>query len=172
MSDELTRTFAREAGDELDAAVRTIHHCLDQLTVEQVWWRPAEETNSIGNLILHLCGNLRQWIVSGIGGSPDDRIRPAEFSERGPIPSDELMRRLRETVVAARTALEEATKENLLRVRRIQSFETTGVGAVIHSVSHFRGHTQEIVHLTRGQLGDEYRFSFVPKTPEQGASIP
>lgn len=170
MSNELTRTFAREAGDELDAAVRTIRHCLDQLTVQQVWWRPAEEMNSIGNLILHLCGNLRQWIVSGVGGAADERNRPAEFSERGPIPIEELLERLRGTVAEARTALDGTTEEHLLRTRRIQSFETTGIGAVIHSVSHFRGHAQEIVHLTRIQRGEDYQFSFVPRTPEQGSS--
>jgi hypothetical protein len=169
-TEDVRESIAREAGAELEAAVGTIRHCLEQLSEEQVWWRPAEEMNSIANLILHLCGNLRQWIVSGIGGAEDVRNRPAEFSERGPIPKSELLEQLAGTVAEAKGTLLDASAANLLQPRRIQSFETNGVGAVFHSVSHFRGHTQEIVHLTRVQLGPAYRYAFVPKTPEQGSA--
>src|SRR6266702_8297067 len=71
-----------------------IERCLEVLTDEQIWWRANPQSNSIGNLILHLSGNVRQWIVSGLGGAADGRDRPAEFSEHGPIPKDELLRKL------------------------------------------------------------------------------
>jgi uncharacterized damage-inducible protein DinB len=167
--DQLGAAFRREAMEELDQAVRKIHHCLDQLDEEQVWRRPREAMNSIGNLLLHLCGNVRQWIVSGVGGAEDIRDRPREFSERGPIAKAELLRRLDAVVADAQTAVAGATADELLRVRRIQGFEATGLRAILHAVAHFHGHTQEIIHLTRSQLGEAYRFDFVPATPEQGA---
>jgi len=156
------------AADELDGAVKTIEHCLNQLTNEQVWWRPAASMNSMGNLILHVCGNVGQWITSGIGGVDDTRDRPKEFSEQGPIGKDELLRRLDVAVAEAKAVLTKASPADLLERRRIQAHDVTGLGAIFHSVAHFRGHTQEIVHMTRCQLGDNYEVLFVPTTPEQG----
>ena len=150
-------------------AADRIKHCLDQLTDEQVWRRSSESINSIGNLILHLSGNARQWIVAGIGGAPDVRQRPKEFSERGPIAKAELLRRLDEVVAEARAVLGKASAQDLLRKRSIQGFNVTGVEAIFDSVPHFKGHTQEIVHMTRCLLGDAYRFAWTPSTPQEGA---
>jgi len=75
-----------------------IERCLERLTDEQIWWRPNEESNSIGNLILHLCGNARQWIVSGVGSQPSDRDRDAEFERRELIPRSELLNLLHSTL--------------------------------------------------------------------------
>jgi hypothetical protein len=88
--DELAAAVGTAAADELESALERIEHCLEQLNDEQVWVRSQPSLNSIGNLILHLCGNLRQWIVAGVGGSPDVRNRPAEFAERGPVPKEDL----------------------------------------------------------------------------------
>ncbi len=167
---QLTIATTNAAVEELDNAVNKIIHCLDQLSEEQVWWRPTESMNSIANLIFHLCGNVRQWIIAGVGGAEDTRNRPQEFSERGPIPKVELLRRLNTTVVETKVTLENVSPADLMQPHRIQGFEVTGVAAIFHSVSHFQGHTQEIIHMTRCQLGEEYRFDFVPKTPEDGAN--
>jgi hypothetical protein len=165
----LSAALAAEASHELADALARIEHCLGQLTDEQVWWRADESRNSVGNLLLHLVGNLRQWIVSGIGGAADTRVRHAEFSERRPLAKAELIARLHAAVGDACGALASQSPADLLRTRRIQGFEVTGLGAVFHSVPHFRGHTQEIVHLTRTLLGDAYRFAWQPATPQQGA---
>jgi uncharacterized damage-inducible protein DinB len=153
----------------MTSAFDRIKHCLDQLNDEQLWWRPEPSMNSIGNLILHLCGNVRQWIVAGLGGAADVRNRPAEFAERGPMPKRELLRQLEATVADSKRVLTGLTAEQLLRIRRIQGWDVTGLTAIFDSVPHFRGHTQEIVHMTRSQLGDAYRFAWTPATPEQGA---
>jgi hypothetical protein len=168
-ADELAAAVGSEAGTELTSALAKIKHCLGQLTDEQVWQRSQPSLNSIGNLILHPCGNLRQWVVAGVGGAPDVRNRPAEFSERGPIPKEELLRRLEAVVDEARAVLARQTARQLLEARRIQGFDVTGLAAIFDSVPHFRGHTQEIVSLTRLQLGDAYKFAWAPTTPEQGA---
>jgi hypothetical protein len=169
-ADELAAVVTRQAGDELSSALGKIKHCLGQLSDEQVWWRPQPSLNSIGNLVLHLCGNVRQWLVAGLGGAADVRNRPAEFAERGPIPRAELLRQLGAVVDEARAALARQTARQLLDVRPIQGWQVTGLAAIFDSVPHFRGHAQEIVHMTRAQLGDAYRLQWQPPTPEQGAA--
>ena len=168
-ADELAAAVGREAGNEWASALAKIKHCLSQLTDEQVWWRSRPSLNSIGNLILHLCGNVRQWLVAGLGGAADSRDRPAEFTELGPIPREELLRKLGAVVGEARAVLARQTARQLLEARRIQGFDVTGLAAIFDSVPHFRGHTQEIVSMTRLQLGDAYRLAWAPATPEQGA---
>src|SRR5690242_30675 len=156
-ADDLAAAVGAEAAKELTSALGRIKHCLGQLHDEQVWWRPQPTLNSIGNLIVHLCGNLRQWIVAGLGGTPDSRNRPAEFAEHDPIPKDELVRNLETVVDEARAVLARQTARQLLEARRIQGFDETGLAAIFSSVPHFRGHTQEIIGLTRLQLGEAYR---------------
>jgi uncharacterized damage-inducible protein DinB len=104
--DELELAVVSEASYRLIESTKKIRHCLNQLSDEQVWWRQAESQNSIGNIIFHLCGNVRQWIISGIGGEPGIRDRPNEFSERRVLPKHELLRQLDEVVQQACAALE------------------------------------------------------------------
>ena len=166
---DLTTAAGRELALELAAAADVIHHCLRQLSEDQVWSRSDESMNSVGNLMLHLCGNVRQWVISGVGGAPDTRERQSEFDARGSVLKVELLSRVDSTVQEATEVLHAVSTETLLAGLVIQGFETTGLGAIVHSVSHFRGHVQEIVHMSRSILGDAYKFRFVPKTPEQGA---
>ena len=170
-ANELAAAVGAAAAHELDTALERIKHCLGQLTDGQVWHRSQPGLNSIGNLILHLCGNLRQWVVAGIGSAPDVRNRHAEFAEWGPLPKDELMRSLEAVVEEAKRVLVGVDARQLAQPRHIQGFDVTGVAAIFDSVPHFRGHTQEIVHMTRLQLGDAYKFAWTPTTPEQGAPV-
>jgi hypothetical protein len=169
MQADLSGLFGAELANELDDALERIRHCLGQLSDEQVWRRSREDMNSIANVLLHLTGNLRQWVLAALGGTPDDRDRPAEFAARGMIPKAALVSRLEETVSDVVAVLRRTPAAEWPRVRRVQGFEVTGLGAALHSVAHFRGHTQEIVYMTRTILGDRYRFAWVPTTPEQGA---
>jgi hypothetical protein len=168
-ADDLAAALGRSAANELSSALARIKHCSNQLTDDQVWWRPHPSMNSIANLALHLCGNVRQWIVAGLSNADDARDRPGEFSERGPIPKSELLRRLEAVLGEARDVLERQTARELLSVRRIQGGELTGLAAIFDSVPHFRGHTQDIVHITRLLLGEKYRFAWKALTPEEGA---
>ena len=96
--DEIASAVGSEAARAMASALAKIEHCLGQLNEEQVWWRSQPSHNSNGNLILHLCGNVRQWIVAGLGDAADSRDRPAEFAERGPIPKNELVCKLEAVV--------------------------------------------------------------------------
>ena len=96
---EVSRVFVLQARQLLSREyLPKLESCLNTLTDEQVWWRANEESNSIGNLCLHLAGNARQWIVSGLGGEIDARVRQHEFDERKMVPRVELLLSLRETL--------------------------------------------------------------------------
>ena len=126
-----------------------IRECVDGLSEEQVWWRPNSNSNSVGNMLLHLCGNVRQWIISGLGEAADHRIRHEEFEQRGPIPKKELMEKLESTIEEALLVLEKLDTEKLLETRRIQVYDTTRLQAILHVVEHFSGHTGQIIYVTK-----------------------
>lgn len=159
MADELRKALDYALCDEMAAALGRIAHCLGQLTDEQIWWRPRADMNSIGNLVLHLTGNVRQLIVSGVGGVPDDRDRPAEFAARDAGTGDELLGKLVLAVKCAREAILAASPQALIGTIPVKKFEFTGIQAVVRSIAHFRGHAQEIIHITRTILGDKYQFA-------------
>ena len=136
--------------------------CLEQLTPEQIWWRPNEVSNSVGNLVLHLAGNVRQWIVSGLGGARDERVRDREFSERGPVPRRILASRLRRAVEEACRVLRKLTPEQLAGVHTIQKFRVTGSEATFHVAEHFSHHAGQIILLTKMLAGRDLKFTRLP----------
>ena len=170
----LAENYITEARRELAACLAKVAHCLSQLDESQVWQRPRPAMNSVGNLLLHLCGNLRQRFLSVVGGAPDDRDRPREFSERGPIPKAELLLRLEEAVHNADAALAGLTAARLLEGRRYAGLwgemEGTVLAVVQRTLLHLSGHTQEIVYATRFLLGDAYRLQ-VPASPPALAQV-
>jgi hypothetical protein len=164
---EILSAFRAAVRESLAKSLHKIEHCASQLTEEQFWWRPREDMNSIANLVLHLAGNLRQWAVAGLGDGEDTRNRPREFSDRSGRSKAELLGILHGVAGDVETALATLTAEQFVVARRIQGCDVNAVAAVMNAVSHFQGHTQEIIHLTREQLGVKYRFDFVPTGREQ-----
>jgi uncharacterized damage-inducible protein DinB len=164
---DIPNAIVNESRDTLAKAQGKIVHCLNQLSDDQLNWRPFEQQNSIANVILHLCGNLRQWIVSGVGGAADVRHRASEFSDRTRHTKQELLEKLEQTVREADQTLAAFDPAKLLEPRRVQAFDTNVLAAIFDTVSHFVGHSHEIVYITRLQLREKYKFQFVP-TKEQG----
>lgn len=126
-----------------------IERCLELLTDEQIWWRANPQSNSIGNLLLHLSGNVRQWIVCSLGGAPDARDRDSEFAQRGIIPRDELLARLRQTLNEADATLAEFDPDKLLERHVIQGLDVTALDAIFHVVEHFSMHTGQIIMMAK-----------------------
>ncbi len=155
--------FLRAQCNQLDASMKKIKHCTSQLNEQQVWWRPKEEMNSIANLLLHLSGNVRQWLICGISGIPDHRERQREFDDRSGISTVDLLAQLSATVEEAKERISALTDSTTVQLRKVQEWEIDGAQAIVDSVAHFQGHTQEIIHLTRIQLGNRYRLEFVPE---------
>src|SRR2546421_4270828 len=119
MENNVTTAYTAAARHTLREAHEKIIHCLNQLDDAQVNWRPFEQQNSIANVILHLCGNLRQWAVAGVEQLPDARHRPSEFSDRRPYTRAELLTRLADVVRAADAAIARVTEKTILEPRRI-----------------------------------------------------
>ena len=126
-----------------------ISECVASLSQEELWWRPNADSNSVGNILLHLAGNVRQWIISGVGGAEDTRVRDREFSEQGPVPSDQLLSALSNTVAEACKLLRDLPPEALRKTSRIQKYDVTGLQAIFHVVEHFSGHTGQIIYVTK-----------------------
>jgi len=134
-----------------------IERSLENLSDEEVWWRPNEASNSIGNLLLHLCGNVRQWIVGGVGGREVERQRQQEFDERRLIPAQELLSRVKQVLAEADEVLASVDAEVLLSRRQIQGYDVNVLDAVYHVVEHFGMHTGQIILLTKARTGEDLR---------------
>src|SRR5712692_3448387 len=135
-----------------------IERCLELLSDQQIWWRANPQSNSIGNLLLHLSGNVRQWIVSGIGGMIDARDRDAEFAERSIISRDELLARLKQTLSEADDALANFDSCRLLERMQIQGCEVSALEAILHVVEHFSMHAGQIVYITKQLTAHDLHF--------------
>jgi uncharacterized damage-inducible protein DinB len=158
MTDTLHQEFLRCSVERLLMQSGRIESCLGKLTSEQVWARGSESENAIGNLVLHLCGNVRQWIISGVGGAPDMRQRDQEFAARGGVPVSELVDRLRATVDEVAGVLDRVTAERLAEPLVIQGYHATGLAAIYHVVEHFSGHTGQIIFATKMLTGEDLGF--------------
>jgi uncharacterized damage-inducible protein DinB len=139
-----------------------IVECLGQLSDEEIWWRPNEASNSVGNLLMHLCGNVRQWIISGLGGAPDVRERDKEFSERGPIERRELREELQQTIRQAGAVLARLKPADLTRRYRIQQFDVTGYEAAAQVTEHVAYHLGQVIYVTKLKRAKDLGFTRLP----------
>ena len=128
------------------------------LSTEDIWWRSNEASNSIGNLILHLAGNIRQWVVSGIGGGPDSRDREAEFTAREGLSGEELLAHLEDAVAETDDTLSVLQESDLASMRVIQGLEVSVLDALYHVVEHFSTHTGQIILISKLRSGRDLGF--------------
>ena len=150
-----------------------IERCVALLSDEQLWWRPNVESNSIGNLLLHLSGNARQWIVCGLGEVSDARDRDSEFAQREMIPRSDLLSGLRQTIIEVDATLAKFDMDRLVEKKTIQGLEVTALGAILHVVEHFSMHTGQIILLTKILTSSDLRFyEFEGETPRLRFSSP
>lgn len=128
----------------LDESTRMITKTFDVLTDAEMWQKPNASSNSIGNLILHLCGNITQYAISSLGEQTDHRERDAEFAAKGGLTKAELFNKLIATVNLAKLTIQNASTEQLLTKRQVQGFNFSGIGIIIHVVEHYSYHTGQI----------------------------
>ena len=123
--------------------------CLEQLNEDQIWYRPNANANSVGNIVLHLCGNVRQWIGAGLGGQADIRERDLEFAEKGPIPRAVLLAKLATLEKEVEQVLAAVQPEDLLRKRKVQIYEESGLSILVHVVEHFSYHVGQLTYIVK-----------------------
>jgi uncharacterized damage-inducible protein DinB len=143
---------------KLEQLLARIGECVAKLTREQVWARSGDHDNAVGNLLLHLSGNLRQWIVAGIGGEPDVRVRDEEFSARGELEPAELMRRLESVCGKAVAVIRAVPPERLMQSYQPQNYSVTILEGIYHVVEHFAEHTGQIIFATKLLMGQDLGF--------------
>ncbi len=141
--------FLYYSGEKLGELSSRLETCLERLSEEQIWMRGKENENAVGNLVLHVCGNVNQWIVSALGGRPDTRERAKEFAARGGTGKTELAERLRATVDEALRVIGALTPEQLTERHTIQGYDVSGLEAIYHVVEHFSMHTGQIIFITK-----------------------
>jgi uncharacterized damage-inducible protein DinB len=155
--------FLAEADRYFQQYLRKIHECTALLSEEQVWWRPNDAFNSVGNLLLHLRGNLSQWVLAALGGQPFERHRAEEFRARGGVAKAELLAGLEETVRRVRAVIAGLDATALERHQAVQGYATDGLGVVFHVVEHMSYHTGQIVATTKQLTGPEAGIDFYPQ---------
>lgn len=126
-----------------------IRACVEELTEEQLWWRPNEQTNSVGNLVLHMSGSMRHYLSRGVGGLEYERDRPAEFAERGPLPKERLLSTFDETISQAAQTLEAFDSSRFLDLSDEQSYVPTIFDVIFNIAIHLATHTGQIVYVTK-----------------------
>ena len=149
MTPSITSDFKNQSLHYLRLNTPRIEKCLSLLSEADVWKRPNATSNSVGNLILHLCGNIRQYIMSGLGRQPDTRERDEEFRATEGFTKQELLQKLTETVAEAAAVIEATDEDNLLSERKVQGYTLTGAGIIIHVVEHYSYHAGQIAFWTK-----------------------
>ena len=135
-----------------------IEICLQQLSEQEIWLKPNSASNSIGNLILHLCGNITQYILSSLGEQEDFRNRNQEFIADGILTKSELMEKLRSVLKESIELLRQLADEKLIKNHSVQGFDLSGIGIIIHVVEHYSYHTGQIAFYTKLLKNDDLKF--------------
>ena len=146
---QLREELVWNAGYRMNESLRMIKICLDKLSEDQIWQKPNESSNSIGNLMLHLCGNITQYGIASIKNEEDNRKRDEEFAATSGYTKSELIQKLSNTIEEAKRAFFEAPLSELLRKRSVQGFNFSGVGNIIHVTEHLSYHTGQIALWTK-----------------------
>jgi uncharacterized damage-inducible protein DinB len=146
---DIEKEFIDQSILRLNENTPRIEKCLNLLTEKEVWQRPNKSSNSIGNLIVHLCGNITQYVISSLGETKDMRNRELEFSIDGKYSKTQLLQMLQSTVTEGADVIEHIDSSKLLKVHSVQGFELSGIGIIIHVVEHYSYHTGQISFFTK-----------------------
>jgi len=149
IEDDLVSEFLKNSSYRLDEGTRMIKISLDSISESDIWKKPNESSNSIGNLIAHICGNMTQYIIASLGERDDYRNRDEEFSMTGGFTKSQLIQKLEDTVKEAKIILKQCNKKQLIKIREVQGFKLSGIGIVIHAVEHYSYHTGQIAFWTK-----------------------
>ncbi|MBL7938706.1 MAG: DUF1572 family protein [Flavobacteriales bacterium] len=145
LDEQIKAESIRRLQEGRDRLVKCLHLLEDGL----VWHRPNTHVVSVGNLVLHLCGNVEQWINSTLGGKPDNRFREDEFNEQGPLPVAALEKRLADVLDQAVLTIRGLTPHELTRMWSVQGFTESGTAILMHVVEHFSYHTGQVTLHTK-----------------------
>jgi uncharacterized damage-inducible protein DinB len=154
----IEKNFLEYSALKLEQLASRIATCIDTLSDEQIWLRSGENANAAGNLVLHLCGNVRQWIGAGVAGKPDIRMRDREFAARGGVSREDLKERLTSVIADACATIRELPPERLADRITVQGHDVSVMEAIYHVVEHFSGHAGQIIFQTKALTQKNFGF--------------
>lgn len=154
----MKQIFLNDSIQHLNEYTQRIQTCLQHLTEEEVWHKPNAASNSVANLILHLCGNMTQYVLSSLGGLPDERQRDLEFSTTGGLTKEELFAQLSTVVTSVTEVIQQQDEASLLQTRTVQGFQKTGIAIILHITEHYSYHTGQIALLTKLMTNQDLGF--------------
>jgi uncharacterized damage-inducible protein DinB len=158
MQGEVHELFINYSANKLRQMSSHVEDCIGRLTDHQIWSRGAPNENSVGNLVLHLCGNVRQWIGSGVGGAKDVRDRDSEFAATGGLVAEDLIARMKTTVAEAVAIIEGVSAQRLTDQITPQNHQVSVLEAIYQVVGHFQQHTGQIIFATKIYTGEDLGF--------------
>jgi len=164
----IEQEFLKYSADKLVQLRGRIEDCLGRLTDDQIWMRNSPNENAVGNLVLHLCGNVNQWIGSGVAGRPDVRERDKEFEARGGA----LGTRLADAIAMAEGVIRNLPHARLSERLAVQKYDVSVMEAIYHVVEHFGEHTAQIIFATKLLTGQDLGFYKHLKSPKHQETTP
>ena len=158
---KIASSFTHESAEFLAVTyLLRLDRALQAIGEEDLWWSPHASAISIGTILRHLEGNVRQWILSGLRGDADDRVRKREFEPGEGGDAKQLMAQLRSTVESAAQHIQGMTAPDLEAQYSIQGNNVTGLYAVLHVVEHFSWHTGQAVWIAKARAGMNHGIQF------------
>jgi uncharacterized damage-inducible protein DinB len=145
----ITDLFVKEAILTIEENTQKIKTCLAEFDDTSIWKRPNQASNSVGNIVLHLCGNITQYILSSLGGQDDKRERDKEFAAQDGFTKQALLAKLDQTISTALKVISDIKEDELLRVRPVQVYQRSGVSIIFHVAEHYSYHTGQIIFWTK-----------------------
>jgi uncharacterized damage-inducible protein DinB len=155
MTNEVAALFLEYSDGKLAELTKKLTACLERLSDEQIWARGGAHENAVGNLVLHMCGNMRQWIMHGVGGKADVRVRDAEFETAGGMTRAELIGLFAAAMEEARAVMARVAPERLVEIVHPQGREVSALGAIYQVVGHVGEHVGQIILLTKQMVGTD-----------------
>ena len=149
MTNAFAKEFIEQSISRIEESTHRIIKCLDEIDDTETWKSPNDQLNSIGNLILHLCGNIRQYAISALGETKDIREREKEFSVKTGHTKSELLNGLTHTTSEAAVIIKNIDENRLTKIYSVQGFYLSGIGIIIHVTEHYSYHTGQIVFFTK-----------------------
>ncbi len=158
MNTAISKEFIEQSIYRMDENSHRIIKCVGELDEDEIWKSPNDHSNSIGNLILHLCGNIRQYIISALGETEDKRRREEEFSTKKGFTKTELLNQLTEIIKSSEQVIKEIGESQLTKIYSVQGFNLTSIGIIIHVTEHYSYHTGQIAFWTKQLKNKDLRF--------------
>lgn len=146
---EITAELLNHSTDRMQENTDKISTCFNELNDDEIWKLPNDSLSSVGNLILHLCGNIGQYAISSLGHRPDIRERDKEFAALQGFSKGQLLEKLVSTVNDAKSTILNCDEAELLRIRSVQGYSMSGIGIIVHVTEHYSYHTGQIIFWTK-----------------------